>query len=230
MNRHGRSTLTSLVFLSLLLFSIVGCKAHNSAAAGDSLRAKVDPAKTAGDSLRQPASTPQDQSPNGDSGRSPDSSKGRSPMEISKSGYFIKIDKSSHTLSLYQDGVLKKDYTCAVGKGYGDKVQSSGNQTPEGNFYIDKITDSSAWEFSYPTGAEKAYGPWFLRLVTGRSETFNGEGWTGIGIHGTSRPKELGTHASHGCIRLSNENIVELKQTIEPQFSSGNRVKVLIIP
>ena len=230
MNKPGRLTLITGTLSILLLLIVVGCKAHNATPAGDSLKAAESPANNAPDSLNKAANSAPDKSPNGDSGRSPDTSKGRKPMEISPTGYFIKIDKSSHTLSLYRDGALQKDYTCAVGKGYGDKVQSSGNQTPEGNFYIDKITDSSAWEFSYPTGPEKAYGPWFLRLVTGRSETFNGEGWTGIGIHGTSRPKELGTHASHGCIRLSNENILELKQTIEPQFSSGNRVKVLIVP
>ena len=37
-------------------------------------------------------------------------------------------------------------------------------------------------------------------------------GWKGIGIHGTHDPDSRGTNATEGCIRLSNEDIDELKQ------------------
>ena len=165
-----------------------------------------------------------------DSLRSPDSSLGRVPMDIPTTGYHIRIDKSEHRLVLYQNGVEIKAYTTCVGKGIGDKSIQSQWMTPEGNFYISNIHDASKWIYKYGTGVESAYGPWFLRLVTGKNETFNGKSWTGIGIHGTSRPHELGTHASHGCIRLSNDNIRELKATIEAQFTSNERIWVVIVP
>jgi lipoprotein-anchoring transpeptidase ErfK/SrfK len=49
---------------------------------------------------------------------------------------------------------------------------------------------------------EKAYGPWFIRLKTG---------WKGIGIHGTHAPSSIGKNDTEGCIRLRNEELVELK-------------------
>lgn len=165
-----------------------------------------------------------------DSLRTPDASLGRAPMEIPAAGYHIRIDKSEHKLRLYQDGIELKSFTTAVGKGQGDKIQQGHWMTPEGNFYISNIHDASKWTFRYGKQVESAYGPWFLRLVTGKNETFSGKSWTGIGIHGTSRPQELGTHASHGCIRLSNDNIRELKSTIEEQFKRGERIWVVIVP
>lgn len=165
-----------------------------------------------------------------DSLRWPDESLGRVPMDVPPTGYHIRIDKSEHKLSLYQDGLLLKSFTTAVGKGSGDKIQQSQWMTPEGNFYISNIHDASKWTFRYGKQVESAYGPWFLRLVTGKNETFSGKSWTGIGIHGTSRPHELGTHASHGCIRVSNDNIRELKSLIEGQFERGERIWVVIVP
>ena len=165
-----------------------------------------------------------------DSLRSPDLSLGRSPLEVPATGFHIRIDKSEHKLSLFQDGLLLKSFTTAVGRGTGDKLIQSQWMTPEGNFYISNIHDASKWTFSYGNQVESAYGPWFLRLVTGKNETFSGKSWTGIGIHGTSRPQELGTHASHGCIRVSNDNIMEIKSLIEGQFNAGERIFVVIVP
>ena len=48
-----------------------------------------------------------------------------------------------------------------------------------------------------------AYGPWFIRLATG---------WKGIGIHGTHDPDSRGSMATEGCIRMSNEEVQELRR------------------
>jgi lipoprotein-anchoring transpeptidase ErfK/SrfK len=40
-------------------------------------------------------------------------------------------------------------------------------------------------------------------------QTFNG-GPGQLGIHGTNQPQLLGTKVSHGCIRMSNEDITRL--------------------
>lgn len=31
-----------------------------------------------------------------------------------------------------------------------------------------------------------------------------------VGIHGTDRPESVGTNASHGCIRMRNEDVTRL--------------------
>ena len=38
--------------------------------------------------------------------------------------------------------------------------------------------------------------------------------WGGIGIHGTHKPEAMGMRDSEGCIRLRNENVVDLKQYV----------------
>jgi L,D-transpeptidase catalytic domain len=72
--------------------------------------------------------------------------------------------------------------------------------TPTGEFYI----RSKVWSLS------PFYGP----LAFGTSARSNVlTDWPGggfIGIHGTNQPELLPGRVSHGCIRMTNENILEL--------------------
>jgi hypothetical protein len=42
-----------------------------------------------------------------------------------------------------------------------------------------------------------------------------GLGYKGYGIHGTNRPKSIGTAASHGCIRMRNQDVEDLFERVE---------------
>jgi hypothetical protein len=42
-----------------------------------------------------------------------------------------------------------------------------------------------------------------------------GLGYKGYGIHGTNRPKSIGTAASHGCIRMRNQDVEDLFARVE---------------
>ncbi len=167
---------------------------------------------------------------NHDAGRSYSTSLGRSPMPIPHKGFFIQVDKSDHILKLFRDGKHVRSYTVTVGANPGDKEIVGDMRTPEGNFYISKIEESSRRTFDEGNGPEEVYGPWFLRLETGSEQTFGGGAWTGIAIHGTNRPDDIGKHASHGCIRLQNDQITELKNSIEPAFKAKERIYVVVIP
>ena len=121
--------------------------------------------------------------------------------------YRILINKSSHTLSLLKGDKLIKNYPVATGRNTGDKQRVGDNRTPTGKFKIVSIENASSWSHDFRDGKGKiagAYGPWFLRL--------DAKGWRGIGIHGTHDPNSRGTNATEGCIRLSNEDIAELKE------------------
>ena len=121
--------------------------------------------------------------------------------------YNIDVNKSAYTLSLYKGKQLVKEYPIAVGKNPGDKQRIGDYRTPTGNFKIVSIENASGWSHDFRDGKGKikgAYGPWFLRL--------DAKGWKGIGIHGTHDPDSRGTMATEGCIRLSNEDIAELRQ------------------
>jgi hypothetical protein len=42
-----------------------------------------------------------------------------------------------------------------------------------------------------------------------------GLGYKGYGIHGTNRPTSIGKAASHGCIRMRNQDVEELFELVE---------------
>ena len=129
------------------------------------------------------------------------------PKVSDKGKYSVEVNKSTYTLTLYRDGEIVKEYPIAVGRNPGDKQRVGDNRTPTGRFKVVSIEDASKWTHDFRDGKGKikgAYGPWFLRL--------DAKGWKGIGIHGTHDPDSRGTMATEGCIRLSNEDIAELKQ------------------
>jgi len=143
-------------------------------------------------------------------------------------GDYLLIEKSKHLLHHYLDGKLLKSYSVALGKNPEDKAKEGDNATPEGHFEVNFIKDSSAWTHDFSDGkgeVKGAYGPFFIALYTGSKGSFSGKTWRGIGIHGTHDPASIGTNASEGCIRLHNEDLSELKKSIEGK----TRVQVDII-
>jgi lipoprotein-anchoring transpeptidase ErfK/SrfK len=138
-------------------------------------------------------------------------------ISYNKDALKIVVVKHEFTLYLYNGAELVKKYQVAVGKNPGDKVNAGDKRTPEGNFYITRIEDSRTWTHDFGDGKGQikgAYGPWFLRLYTGKDSTKSGKGWIGYGIHGTHDDSSIGTLASEGCIRLHNKDIRELKELV----------------
>lgn len=137
---------------------------------------------------------------------------------ISKGDYIL-VEKSKHLLSHYRDGSLLRSYSVAVGMNPKDKERVGDNATPEGHFEINFIKDSSSWSHDFKDGKgeiPKAYGPYFMALYTGKQRTFAGIGtWTGIGIHGTHDPDSVGKDATEGCVRLRNEELLELHKEVK---------------
>ena|GEM_PF-4926287 len=122
---------------------------------------------------------------------------------------WILIDKNNYSLTLYNRDRILREWRIAVGFFAGDKVHVGDNRTPNGTFKISQIQDSSKWAHDFGDGKgviQEAYGPWFIRLHT--------PPWTGIGIHGTHDPDSIGFRASEGCIRMSNEDVSELKEMV----------------
>lgn len=126
---------------------------------------------------------------------------------------FIIADKYTMRVILYDKyGCVRKEYKMACSKNYGTKHKKRDNRTPEGFFSIEGIYDSMEWLFTDDDGVTSdvkgQFGPRFIRLkipVTSQ-----------IGIHGTCAPWSLGGRRSHGCIRIANENILELAELVEP--------------
>jgi lipoprotein-anchoring transpeptidase ErfK/SrfK len=110
----------------------------------------------------------------------------------------IVVDKSDFRLYWVRGEVLVKVYPIAHGK----------RRTP---------TPNAVWKVGRKekTPPRGVYGPRKLRLFRrvvyrtrrGRVVRFR---YTNYGIHGTNEPWVIGTMASHGCIRLTNSQILDL--------------------
>lgn len=127
-------------------------------------------------------------------------------------GAFIVISKKDLNLRVYsKDSTLLAEYPCCLSKNKGNKQRKGDMKTPESPagqpFKITAIQDASTWKHDFKDGRGniKAYGHWFLRLLT--------PGHSGIGIHGsTNNESSVPGRASEGCIRLRDTDIITLKE------------------
>jgi lipoprotein-anchoring transpeptidase ErfK/SrfK len=116
-------------------------------------------------------------------------------VTVQPNQYRITVELHAHRLVVYNgDSVLVSD-SVAVGL--------PATPTPTGTYFIRVLLKAPD-----PT---TVYGPYAYGL-SGHSEaldTFDG-GDAELGIHGNNDASVLGTDASHGCIRMSNDKITML--------------------
>lgn len=109
-------------------------------------------------------------------------------------------------LELFENEQLVKSYSIAVGK--------PSTPTPTGTFRVVTQVKNPTW-----------YGP-EGPVKPGPANPI-GTRWIGLdkktyGIHGTNAPKSIGRAASHGCIRMRNEDVEELFELV----SAGDEVSI----
>lgn len=125
---------------------------------------------------------------------------------------FIIVDKWAMKVRLFDRyGRMEREYKMACAKNFGTKHKKADSRTPEGFFSVEGIYDSTDWLFTDDDGVTSdkkgQFGPRFIRLRIPNTSQ--------IGIHGTCSPWSLGGRVSHGCIRIANENILELVTLVE---------------
>jgi hypothetical protein len=103
----------------------------------------------------------------------------------------IHIDVSDRRVQVFDRDQLVFETTGAVGR--------TQFPTPIGDWYLRDVI---------PWNEDSVYGPWVLALsaFSEQIDEING-GQAVIALHGTSRPDQLGSAVSLGCIRLSNDAI-----------------------
>ncbi len=116
---------------------------------------------------------------------------------------YLTVDRANFQLRLYEDLKLLKTYTVAIG--------AVGFDTPAGLYHIQSKAVNPAWNVPNSDWA----GDHARTTVPGGSpENPLKARWLGIfdgaGIHGTDDVASLGNAASHGCVRMSIPDVIEL--------------------
>ena len=125
----------------------------------------------------------------------------------------IEVSTAGRTLTLFRAGRSVRTFSVVVGK--------PSTPTPTGLFAI-------AW--AIPWHPNDFLGSWVLELTAHSDvlQQFDGGDGT-VGIHGrggASLVDPLGSAASHGCIRLANDSIDWLVQTVGESRLPGTPVQV----
>ncbi|MTB73372.1 peptidoglycan-binding protein [Arsenicicoccus cauae] len=123
-------------------------------------------------------------------------SKGIRPAARSRSGHVIEIDKARQTLYVVDGGRVSRIYNVSTGnnKRYRDRGRWVRAVTPSGGFrFWTQYGDGSGWQHGR---LGSMYRPMY----------FNG----GIAVHGSRF--DIGAYpSSHGCVRIHNANMDELR-------------------
>ena len=126
---------------------------------------------------------------------------------------FLIIDKQLMRVGLFDRyGREILSYGIACARNYGTKHKKADSRTPEGFFSVEGIYNSTDWLFTDDNGhtskRKGQFGPRFIRIKNPVS--------TQIGLHGTCSPGSIGSRGSHGCIRVTNDHILELVKYVTP--------------
>ncbi|MBI2931777.1 MAG: L,D-transpeptidase [Planctomycetes bacterium] len=129
-----------------------------------------------------------------------------SKLRVPRGVWSLFVDKSLFTLYLCYQGTPYKIYRVCVG---------ADEKTPAAAFTVGIKNPKPVW-YAPPDWLEheKVKNP----VPYGHPKNPLGEYWigidhpiyTGFGIHGTNQPETIGTKASMGCVRMLNEDVIEL--------------------
>ncbi len=119
----------------------------------------------------------------------------------------VVINTMTARLALYYNGVLVRTFPVAIGKS---------DTTPPGVYWIVKkeVDPALYWygEYIPPRSPINGLGTRFLQLS---NPTY--------GIHGTTKPWEIGKRISHGCVRMLNQDV----ETVDALIDTGTKVIVV---
>jgi lipoprotein-anchoring transpeptidase ErfK/SrfK len=109
-------------------------------------------------------------------------------------------------LAVLENGVVLRTFAVSVG--------AAASPSPTGKFQIvNRLANPTYYHAGVviPAGKQNPLGPRWVGLSK-----------QGYGIHGTSAPGSIGKGASHGCIRLRNQDVVEFAMLV----SVGDAVEI----
>ena len=138
----------------------------------------------------------------------------------------IEVSVPDQKLRLFDDdGELLKEYPCSTSR-FGHSSEPESYHTPLGQFRISQKIGHGAepgtiFKSREPVGlwdggpAEEDYVLTRILWLDGMEEHNANTHDRYIYIHGTNQEYLIGTPASHGCVRLSNADVIDLFSRVE---------------
>ncbi len=114
------------------------------------------------------------------------------------------IKLSDRRVYLYERDQVKTSFPVAIGR--------AGWETPTGSYQVFQMLRNPAWEHPFtgevmPPGADNPLGSRWIGFWT--------DGTNFIGFHGTPNAESVGTPASHGCVRMYDQDVVKLFERVK---------------
>jgi len=151
-----------------------------------------------------------------------------------RTGFTLLVDVSEQKLAVYQQGRETASYPISTSS-YGIGSQSGSNKTPLGAHYVKKKIGAKAESGTIFKGRKntgkvaqiepkpRATGDdyvtsrilWLSGLEPGKNQGAGVDSFKRyIYIHGTHEEGLIGQPASHGCVRMTNRDVIELFERV----------------
>jgi L,D-transpeptidase ErfK/SrfK len=114
------------------------------------------------------------------------------------------VDLSDRRVYVYEEERVKTSFRIAVGR--------AGWETPTGRYTVISMVENPAWQHPFtgeivPPGNGNPLGVRWIGFWTDGKNT--------IGFHGTPNEETVGRAASHGCIRMYNDDVIALFEMVQ---------------
>ena len=119
----------------------------------------------------------------------------------------VTVSRGEHTVRVFRRGEVVRSYTVAIG--------DPKYPTPTGQFSVQTMQKNPTWNVPQSDWAGKLAGQTIpggdpRNPLVARWIGFSGS----VGFHGTKSISSLGTAASHGCIRMSPSDVIDLYERV----------------
>ena len=136
-------------------------------------------------------------------------------IKVINGPFHTKIYRSAFTMDLYLQNTFVKSFPVGLGQPGMETPTGLWRVRPGGKLIKPTWTDHTGKTFR-PEDPDYPLGSRWIALEGIKGEAV---GRTGIAIHGTKEPEEIGTAGSRGCIRLHNGDAILLYNLLVPTFS-----------
>lgn len=147
---------------------------------------------------------------------SPELLKAGETIKVIHGPFHAKIYRSTFTMDLYLQDTFIKSFPVGLGKPGRETPTGSWVVKPGGKMISPPWTDPDthkryeAGDPDYPLGS---------RWIALEGTEGQAKGRIGFAIHGTTKPEQIGTAGSRGCIRLRDNDVVLTYNLLMPGFS-----------